>query len=52
MAVELVLARVAACCAHPAAAWDRLSPSGRMVLVAAYAGIGYLTVLTALLIAT
>jgi hypothetical protein len=51
MAVELVLARLAACCAHPAAAWDRLAPSGRVVLVAAYVGIGYLTVLTVLLAA-
>jgi hypothetical protein len=51
MAVELVLARLAACCAHPAAAWDRLAPSGRLVLVAAYVGVSYLTVLTVLLVA-
>ncbi|HMF59530.1 MAG TPA: hypothetical protein VK595_04130 [Vicinamibacterales bacterium] len=51
MAAELVLARLAACCAHPAAAWDRLAPSGRMVLVAAYVGVSYLTVLTVLLVA-
>ena len=51
MAVELVLGRLAACCAHPAAAWDRLPPSGRMVLVVAYVGLSYLTVLTALLVA-
>jgi hypothetical protein len=51
MAVELVLGRLAACCAHPAAAWDRLPPSGRTVLVVAYVGLSYLTVLTALLVA-
>jgi hypothetical protein len=49
VAFELVLGRVAACCVHPAAAWDRLPPSGRTVLVAAYVGASYLTVLAALL---
>jgi len=49
VAVELVLGRLAACCVHPAAAWDRLPPSGRTVLVAAYVGASYLTVLTVLL---
>jgi len=46
--VEVVLARIAACCVHPAAAWDRLPPSGRTVLVAAYVGASYLLVLAAL----
>lgn len=50
VAVELVLARLAACCVRPAAAWDRLPPSGRTVVVAAYVGASYLTVLAALLI--
>ena len=51
VAVELVLGRLAACCVHPAAAWNRLPPSGRSVVVAAYVGASYLTVLTLLLIA-
>jgi hypothetical protein len=52
VAVELVLARVAACCVHPNAAWDRLPPSGRTVLVAAYVGASYLVVLAALVVAS
>ena len=47
--VGFVLARVAACCVHPAAAWDRLPPSGRTVLVAAYVGASYLVVLAGLI---
>jgi hypothetical protein len=34
---------------HPAAAWDRLPPSGRTVLVAAYVGASYLVVLAGLI---
>jgi len=52
VAVELVLGRLAACCVRPAAAWHRMPLSGRTVVVAAYVGASYLTVLTLLLIAS
>jgi hypothetical protein len=48
VAAELVLGRLAAWCVHPAAAWVRLPPSGRTLLVAVYVAASYLTVLTAL----
>jgi hypothetical protein len=51
MAVEVVVGRLAACCVHPSAAWDRLSVPGRTMLVAAYVGASYVTVLVVLLLA-
>src|SRR6185436_15637482 len=40
--VEIVIGRWLACCAHPSAAWRLLPVSGRLLLVAAYAGFGFL----------
>jgi hypothetical protein len=49
--VEILIGRALACCVHPAAAWPRLAPVKRALLVGAYAAGGYITVLAALLIA-
>jgi hypothetical protein len=46
---EIVLGRTLAACAHPFAAWRLLSTSWRLVMLAAYAATGYVTVLAALL---
>jgi hypothetical protein len=48
--VEILIGRGLACCAHPSAAWQKLPPSGRALLVAAYAAGSYVTVLAALMI--
>lgn len=48
--VEMVIGRGLAFCAHPAIAWRRLPPAGRALLVAAYAGASYISVLTVLLL--
>jgi hypothetical protein len=49
--VEIVIGRGLAYCAHPAAAWRRLRPAGRALLVGAYAAGSYVTVLTTLMLA-
>jgi hypothetical protein len=49
--VEIVIGRGLAYCAHPAAAWRRLRPAGRALLVGAYAAGSYVTVLTVLMLA-
>ena len=44
-----VVGRGLAYCVHPAAAWRRLSRSGRMLLLAAYFSASYLLTFVALL---
>lgn len=39
---DVVIGRTLACCAHPAAAWRRLSASGKALIVTAYFVVGYL----------
>jgi hypothetical protein len=48
MTADVVIGRTLACCAHPAAAWRRLSSSGKAVIVAAYFVVGYVAVLLVL----
>jgi hypothetical protein len=50
MTPEAVLGRSLACCVHPAAAWRRLPPGGRALLVGAYFGAGYAGILITLLV--
>lgn len=47
---EVIIGRGLAFCAHPQAAWRRLPPKGRALIVATYFCAGYLGVLTGLLI--
>src|SRR5439155_11286007 len=49
--LDIVIGRALACCVYPSASWRRLPPTGRVLLVAAYVGAGYVTVLTLLFIA-
>jgi hypothetical protein len=49
MSVDIVIGRTLACCVHPAAAWRRLSASGRVLIVAMYFAISYIGVLALLL---
>lgn len=46
--LDLLIGRALAWCVHPAAAWQRLPARGRVLLVAAYVGASYTTVLTLL----
>jgi hypothetical protein len=48
--LDLLIGRALAWCVHPAAAWQRLPARGRVLLVAAYVGASYTTVLTFLFI--
>lgn len=48
MSADIVIGRTLACCVHPAAAWRRLSASGRAVIIVAYFAISYLGVLAVL----
>jgi hypothetical protein len=48
--IELLIGRALAYCAHPHAAWRRLTPHGRVLLVAAYFGGGYTAVMVALIV--
>lgn len=48
MSLEIAIGRSLAFCAHPTAAWRVLSPSRRVLLVAAYFGAGYVGMLVAL----
>jgi hypothetical protein len=50
MTPEVALGRSLACCVHPWAAWRRLSPAGRVLLVGAYFGASYAGALIALLV--
>ena len=49
MTADVVIGRTLACCAHPAAAWRRLSPSGKALIIGAYFLVGYVGVLVVLL---
>ena len=49
MTIEMRLGRGLALFVHPAAAWIRLSPRGRLLLMGAYVAASYAAVLTALL---
>ena len=46
---DVVIGRTLACCLHPAAAWRRVSKSGKALIIGAYFVVGYLGVLAALL---
>jgi hypothetical protein len=50
MTIEVALGRSLACCVHPSAAWRRLRPGGRVLLVGAYFGASYAGALIALLV--
>jgi hypothetical protein len=50
MPMEVCLGRGLALLVHPEAAWRRLRPRGRVILVSAYATVSYVAVLTALLV--
>lgn len=45
----MAFGRLLAYCTHPALAWRRVSTSDRALMIAAYAGAGYVTTLVALL---
>ena len=45
----MVLGRLLAYCAHPTLAWRRVSARDRALIVATYAGTGYLATLVTLL---
>jgi hypothetical protein len=49
MSADVVIGRTLACCVHPAAAWRRVSKSGKALILGAYFVVGYLGVLVALL---
>ena len=49
MSVDIVIGRTLACCLHPAAAWRRVSASGRALIVGTYFAASYLAVLALLL---
>ena len=46
----MLLGRLLAYCAHPALAWRRVSKRDRALIVAAYAGSGYVATLITLLV--
>lgn len=48
MTADIVIGRTLACCAHPAAAWRRLSGPGRALIVTTYFIVSYLGVLAVL----
>ena len=48
MPIEICLGRALALFAHPAAAWTRLSGSGRAILLASYVTVSYAAVLAAM----
>jgi hypothetical protein len=50
MSVEIVVGRALAFCVHPRAAWGILPPSGRALVIAAYACAGYVACLSALML--
>jgi hypothetical protein len=49
MNADVVIGRTLACCIHPAAAWRRVSKSGKALIVGAYFVVAYLGVLATLL---
>jgi hypothetical protein len=50
MTADVVIGRALACCVRPAAAWNRLPASGRVLLVAAYVSASYVVVLLGLVL--
>jgi hypothetical protein len=50
MSLEIMIGRGLAMCAHPMLAWRVLSPGHRSLLVGAYFGASYVTVLVSLLV--
>ena len=50
MSLEVILGRGLACCLNPAAAWRVLPATGRAMVVAAYAGAGYVAAMMVLLV--
>ena len=50
MGIDLLIGRGLAFCVYPRAAWRVLSTPGRAFVVAAYAGAGYVAVLSVLLL--
>jgi hypothetical protein len=49
MTADLVIGRTLACCLHPAAAWRRVSKSGKALIVSTYFVVAYLAALVVLL---
>jgi hypothetical protein len=49
MTADIVIGRALACCVHPAAAWRRLSMSGRILIITTYFAGGFFGVLALLL---
>jgi hypothetical protein len=49
MSADVVIGRTLACCVHPAAAWRRVSKSGKALILGAYFVVGYLGALVVLL---
>ncbi len=49
MSADVVIGRTLACCVHPAAAWRRVSKSGKALIVGAYFLLAYLGVLAVLI---
>jgi hypothetical protein len=49
MNADVVIGRTLACCLHPAAAWRRVSRSGKALIVGTYFVVGYLGALVVLL---
>jgi len=50
MTVDMALGRWMAWVVHPQAAWRRLHPHGRAVLIGTYFGVGYLGGLVILIV--
>ena len=50
MMIEVCLGRGLAFLVHPAAAWKRLRPRGRVLLLSAYVTVSYVAVLSALFV--
>lgn len=48
MTFEVILGRGMACCLHPTAAWRVMTPSGRALVVGAYASAGFIVTLAGL----
>lgn len=51
MSLEIALGRWMACAVHPAAAWRKSRARERALLIATYAGAGYVATLIALITA-
>jgi hypothetical protein len=47
---ELIIGRGIACCLRPIAAWHVLTRAGRTLVIGAYAGVGFVATLIALVL--